>query len=913
MQAHPRPLPHSVKILSWNANSLTNKKDELHECMRHHEIDVALIGETFLSIGKKFKIANTDVYRYDRPTAGGGTAILIRRGTEHHEIALPPLASIEANAVMVKTQSGDLRIISAYKPPQKALDTADLDAIFSDPVPTILAGDLNCKHTSWNSRTSNNNGRRLFAHGGSRGYQVLGPVSPTFFSSTQTRPDVLDVTLTNNTKKSIHLQTLQELTSDHNPVCITYGDAIIETTEEPRLNLKKTDWKLFKVLIDRKIPDQTPALESPADVDKHMNQLTSIISSALEESTPPLILQRNIEYDLPPFILKAIAAKNMVRKLWQRHKQRNVKTLLNNLVTGIKRMVAEHRNDQWSKKIGGLNIKDHSLWQLTKRLMKITTKTPPLHGVRGLAYSSQDKANALADTLESTFTPHNDPSCIVKIEEVGRQLRAFHNQPRKTEDADIASTTPAEIRLILTKLKTRKAPGLDGIPNAALKELTNKATVYLAQIVNGILTHSHFPADFKKSKIILFPKPGKDLTFPQNYRPISLLSCISKIVERVILTRLSLHLADKKTLINEQFGFRAKHSSNHQVLRLTEMITKGFNEKRVTAAVFLDVAQAFDRVWHEGLLAKMISMDVPGYLVRLVESYLEDRSFEVHHLTAVSTTRRIEAGVPQGSLLGPTLFSIYVNDMPTSPNVERAIYADDTALVAQSWQGHQACKYLQTALSQLEDWCEAWRIKINVSKSNAVLFTKRRTAKATTTTDLELFDDAIPWVNEARYLGVVLDRTLSWRANIANLASRARSRLGILGPVLNRRSALSVANGLTLYKALVLPIMTFAAPIWGSADKSHLDALQRVQNKALRAATKVPWFVRNDDLHRDAKLSSFRETVRRLAENFYADLRRVPNPLVAGLAQYDADEVLKHKRPKNVLARTLGAPTSTPD
>lgn len=95
------------------------------------------------------------------------------------------------------------------------------------------------------------------------------------------------------------------------------------------------------------------------------------------------------------------------------------------MVNGVKRLIAEHRNKQWSKKIGALNIKDHSLWQLTKHLLRITSKTPPLHGVRGLAYSNQDKANSLADTLETTFTPHNDPSSIEKIEEVDRLLRAL--------------------------------------------------------------------------------------------------------------------------------------------------------------------------------------------------------------------------------------------------------------------------------------------------------------------------------------------------------------------------------------------------------------------------------------------------------------------------------------------------------
>lgn len=901
MAVHRNRQPRALTILSWNANSINNKKEEFVEAFRTHQIDVALVSETYLKPGKKLNLTNLAVYRNDRiGSQGGGTAIVVRRDLDHYEVDLPALTSLEANAVVVKMASGKLRLISAYKPPKTALQTADLDALLRDQTPTLLAGDLNSKHTSWNSRNSNRDGRLLHEHSASRAYSVLGPTAPTFYPASQHRPDVLDIAIPMNVTKSISINALQELSSDHNPVLISYGDEAVEIDVEPKLNTKKTDWKLFRTLMDRRLTDASPPINTSEDIDRCTKELTEGITDALMASTPTAKPRRNGEFDLPLHITKSIQAKNKVRKLWQKHRLPSLKTKLNSMVTDIKNMIKNHLNAKWTQKLESLKTEDQSLWQLTKRLMRIPTKSPPLHGMYGLAYSNQEKANALADTLESTFTPHDDPSDIDKIRQAENQIRRFKHLESDLEE--VIQTTPAEIRQALDKLKTRKAPGLDQIPNAALKELSKKSVTFMAHIFNAILRWGHFPSLFKESKIIVFQKPGKDAQFPQNYRPISLLSGVSKILEKIILARINLFLETNHIIQDEQFGFRPKHSANHQVLRITEYVVKGFNDNKTTAAVFLDVAQAFDRVWHEGLLSKMMTTKMPVYIIKLVASYLRRRSFRVHHQGAYSTTRPIEAGVPQGSLLAPTLFAIYIHDMPRSPNVMLGVYADDTALVAQSWHGLQACKYLQAALDNYESWCQDWRIKINVAKSNAVLFTRKRTAKATTVCDLELFEETIPWKKEAKYLGVTLDKTLSWQANTRQLATKARSRLGILDPVLNRKSTLSIANGLTLYKTMVLPIITYAAPIWATAAKSQILQLQRVQNRALRTATRSPWFVRNDDIHRDAGIQTIRAAVIKMAEKFFEAMKAVPNVLVSSLSQYEPEDILRYKRPRNILA-----------
>ena len=180
-------------------------------------------------------------------------------------------------------------------------------------------------------------------------------------------------------------------------------------------------------------------------------------------------------------------------------------------------------------------------------------------------------------------------------------------------------------------------------------------------------------------------KPGKDPAQPSSYRPISLLDTIGKFFEMILFNRILYHLGEDGLLRDEQFGFRPGLRKFLQVARLVERITRNFGERRRTGAVFLDVAKAFDTVWIEGLLYKLTILKFPSYLVHIISSYLQGRTFEASFLTATSTRRGMRAGVAQVELKSLVLFSLYVNYMPTpSRHVELALYADDTAIIATS-------------------------------------------------------------------------------------------------------------------------------------------------------------------------------------------------------------------------------------
>ena len=194
---------------------------------------------------------------------------------------------------------------------------------------------------------------------------------------------------------------------------------------------------------------------------------------------------------------------------------------------------------------------------------------------------------------------------------------------------------------------------------------------------------------------------------------------------------------------------------------LVERITRNFGEKRLTGAVFLDVAKAFDTVWIDGLLYKLTLLNFPSYIVHTFSLYLRGRTFEASFQTATSSRRGMRAGVFQGGLISPVLFSLYVNDMPSpSHHVDLALYADDTAVIATSRKPALLVSYLESYLNDLQRWLSEWRITINVSKSSAMIFARagRRFIQPRPVT---LFGEPIQWVETTRYLGVNLDKRLT--------------------------------------------------------------------------------------------------------------------------------------------------------
>ena len=211
---------------------------------------------------------------------------------------------------------------------------------------------------------------------------------------------------------------------------------------------------------------------------------------------------------------------------------------------------------------------------------------------------------------------------------------------------------------------------------------------------------------WKMANIILIKKLGQLGADPTSYRPISLLSSLGKVVEKTIKRTIQNTANDLGIVPHEQMGFREGHSTTHQGVRLTTTILKAANHHQKTGVVFLDISKAFDKMWHEGLVLKMLHHGFPKYQVELVESFLRDRTFRVTLDGTISTERTIKAGVPQGSCLSPLLFNIYMADIPQTRTTELLAYADDTAIAASSRTKWVVIRRLQKHLDSIADWMD---------------------------------------------------------------------------------------------------------------------------------------------------------------------------------------------------------------
>ena len=508
---------------------------------------------------------------------------------------------------------------------------------------------------------------------------------------------------------------------------------------------------------------------------------------------------------------------------------------------------------------------DYSLWKATRNFRRAPIKPlPPLQIGSEWVRDDNVKVELYAQHLEKCFMPHDIAS---------PSLPPSQNLP----DCQF-SFSPKEVATVIDRLNVKKAPGADRITARMLRELPRLRLLWLTRIYNSMLRLRYIPANWKRAKVIMLHKPGKQPNLIKSYRPISLLSVLNKVFEKLLHKKL-LSLLPSTALPNHQFGFRAHHSTTDQLHRVTTTILQSLEKKQFCAAAFLDVAQAFDRVWHAGLLYKIRCL-LPSNVCDLLQNYLSNRTFFVTYGMYTSTTRPISAGVPQGSVLGPLLYSLFTADIPaTIDQTVVATFADDTAFLALSKDYLDSVNTLQGSLDIFHEWTTRWKIKVSSEKSTHVVYSLHPHGYQ----PVEFDRDIIPYASSAKYLGVHLDERLTFRQHIERKRKELDLRLNKLRWLLHRRSALSISNKRLLYMATLRPVWAYALPIWGCAANSLRNIIQRFQNKALRLIAGAPWYVRNDSLHADLRVPTINEVIKKLSSKHERRLHYHPNELALSL------------------------------
>ena len=335
----------------------------------------------------------------------------------------------------------------------------------------------------------------------------------------------------------------------------------------------------------------------------------------------------------------------------------------------------------------------------------------------------------------------------------------------------------------------------------------------------------------KLAKVIPMFKKGCPLT-ASNYRPISLLSVFSKITEKVMYERLYKFLEKHETLYNLQFGFRASHSINHALVSLTEAIKNSLDNRKFGCGIFIDLQKAFDTVNHTILLLKLEHYGIRGTALNWFESYLSDRKQYVSVNGANSSYLSVSCGVPQGSVLGPLLFLIYINDLPlSSSKLAFYLFADDTNIYYEAESLDQLQSVVNKELKKVKIWLDVNKLSLNIDKTNFIIFKSPRHFSPDKVS-IKIGNFPINQTCYVKFLGVLLDENLSWKYHLTELSKKLARTCGMFFKI---RHFLPINILICLYNSLFSPFLQYGILVWGLTFETYINSVFLLQKRVIRA------------------------------------------------------------------------------
>lgn len=891
----------SLNMVIWNANGLAQNQMELEVFLNQHDIDVMLISETHFTSRSFMKIPKYIIYATNHPdgTVHGGTAIIIKSKIKHHELEKYNEHYLQATSVSIILAHTSIVTSAVYCPPKHIITRDNFTHFFKILGRKFVAGgDFNAKHVFWGSRLTTTRGRELRK---SMLDETLGHIStgePTYWPTDRNKlPDLLDFCVTKGISSNYtNAKSSLEMSSDHSPVIVTIHSQVICQEPKPTLSNKHTNWDHFRHVFSTTIQPNI-ALKTPQDLDKALQHLNCTIQEAAFISTPiqPYKINKSCSMDC----MQQIAEKRRLRKRWQMTRAPVDKLNLNRATRQLKILLRTNKDRYMQRFLHNLSptqATEYSLWKATKQIHNPQHFLPPIRNNNSdWARTDFEKAQMFADHLASVFRPF-PPNSSSQTE---AHIHEFLQSPFQM-DLPIKPFRFKDLKhTIDMEIKERKSPGFDLISGKIIKELPSSGIKLLTHIFNAILRIHYFPIQWKVAEIKMIKKPGKCENEVQSYRPISLLPILSKIFEKLFSKKLKSVLNLNNIIPDHQFGFREQHATVEQIHRVVNYIHTSFEQRKYCSAVFLDVSQAFDKVWHTGLLYKL-KLKLPPQFYLIIKSYLDKRYFYVKVNDEQTNLVPITAGVPQGSVLGPLLYVLFTSDLPLNSKTETATFADDTVIMASHRNEKTASHYVQANLNEIEEWLSTWRIKVNENKSTHITFTLNRE----TCPPVKLNNKDIPQNENTKYLGMHLDRRLTWKKHIFT----KRKQMGLIyhkmQGLMGRNSTLRMDNKLLIYNTIIKPVWTYGIQLWGTASNSNIEIIQRFQSKVLRDIADAPWYVPNNVIQRDLQTTSVSAIIQMHSIKYSNRLTSHPNILASTLfSNTFQSRRLKRLLPLDLLSR----------
>lgn len=825
-----------VNVLYANIDSLLNKREELKTLILVKDPDIIILTEILPKNCGLLSLSEFEIDGFELFTPsiihGRGVAIYCKIVLSVNIVDTITCEDFQESIwCRVKLRNSDSLIIGCiYRSPSS--DSVNNDKLnmllkkvidFNDSH-ILIVGDFNYKDIDWPSRQSNTrceSDTSKFIESINDCYFYQHVLEPTRYRDGQ-HPSILDLILTNEELMINDIEYMAPIgKSDHIALFFKYtcyvDDKPVNT--EPKYQYHKGDYVKLKDNIDNVHWNETTEM----DIEQHWDFFTSNIISAMDHHIPKS--KPGMKRKKKWVTGKAATAIQDKKKAWKKYTYCKTKEHYSAYVNKRNQCTGEVRRakkDFERKLIQNVKEDAKSFWSYIRSKTKTKSTIGDIEDNDGVLTSDcLGKAEILNSFFGSVFV-NEDASEVPEL-----PVRVFNEELK-----DIV-VTPEIVQKQLLKLNSTKSPGDDQMHPRVLKELNSEICDPLAELFNKTITQGRLPSQWKYAIVVpLFKKGNKKKA--ENYRPVSLTSVVCKVLESLIRTFMMEHMETNSLFVKHQHGFRPGHSCVTQLLEVTDewfdILDRGGN----IDCIYLDFRKAFDTVPHLRLSNKLYSYGIRGTVRTWIENFLCDRNQSVRVESSMSPKVGVTSGIPQGSVLGPILFLIFINDLPEIVTSAVKLFADDTKLYREI-SSESDCDLVQNDLNGLSHWTDTWLLRFNASKCKSMHFGRSNKKHKYHIQDGDS-EINVEQISLEKDIGVNFDEELKFSQHIAICVKKANQKLGLI-----RRSFDYMDRDmfLTLFKTLIRPTLEYASVIWSPFLKKDIVALENVQRRATKIVKEI--------------------------------------------------------------------------
>ena len=807
-----------LAILYTNACSINNKWSELKAEI--NEIDCVAVTETWLKGEENLDAVCPTGYcahRADRSDGrqGGGALLLIAEHIQQTETVQHITPDVQAIAVNTKVARSNITVVCVYRSPsaseaENSELLTHLGNLASRATKLVILGDFNAPEIDWSMEWAPQNtfGGQLIQLIRSKGL-VQHVNQPTRWRVGQT-PGLLDLVLTKEERDVVRLHVCPPLgRSDHGVLRIGVAGPLEKPPDKWRRSFRRLD---VQALISR--ARQLSWDSESESIEGLWMRIRDNILLLTEEFAP---LKRIRRKGLPPWWRsKAVKAQKRKGRAWKRFK-----------VTGGYRKFLEYKREASR----AVDIQGTCRRQYELRLALGAKKCPKAYFNYVQAKANRRAAVGCVIDADGNQAESSDRKAevlkdfFVRVHTLDEGQQAPEMTPREVQEMTEVEFEEASVSRAIASLHPQKAAGPDGIHPAILGPLADVIATPVCRLFARSMEEGTLPAQWKVAEVVPIHKGGS-AEATTNYRPVSLLPVLLKVMEKVIREKVAQHVVDHGILDTAQHGFMKGRSCLTNLLSFLDEVTQRLDEGQRVEVCYLDFRKAFDSVNHRLLIHKLRSMRLAPNVLRWLEKYLTDRLFYVRVEGAKSSEGRVCSGVPQGSVLGPLLFLLYVNDLAERINCPVYLFADDVKLV-----GDPSTDQVERALLELQDWTAKWALPLNVAKCRQLLLNGTDAEARFIGADNP---QAITRADCVKDLGVIIHETFKPSQQCLEAAKRAnRALFQLLRTVLSRDARVLIP----LYTVYVRPHLEYAVQAWAPMAVRDAEVLEQVQRRFTRRIT----------------------------------------------------------------------------